>query len=197
MIGKLLDRLAQATPPRAIYQALASLCAAALLGSWIGLGSPALDHPDVGDGRLTALAGSPLAVAYRVLALFNIPHEWVMTVGSYLAADPIRAGLIGTTAGLLGLAVTFTLSPTGGDDEEMPSLQASTWWVCAAVTLQCGGNFIFIMLVVLAGRLALLLLLRRHAEAGMSIGQLLVAVFAVPILAIPLIFDRTGRLRAT
>lgn len=185
MIDSFLGRLAQAGTFRALFQAAASLVAVATVLACLGYGTPSLTDGDAGDGRLAVIEGSPLAVIYRGLRFFGIPHEWVSTVGAYLAESPGRAAAFSIAAILLGCAVTCTLSPT----TNVPSLQASTWWVCAAVAAQCGyfGTLLVWLAVWLIGRS---LRHRDAGEAGLDLIQLAGAALAAPLLTLHLIFDR-------
>lgn len=185
MIDKLLDRVVQAGTLRAIFRVVASLCALATVGSWVGLGSPSLDHADVGDGHLAALGGSPLAVIYRTLSFLDVPHDWVCAAGGYLAANPTRESVIGILAALVGVAMAVELSPT----QDVPSLQASTWWVCAAIAVECGQ---FLVLALLSG-VVLAIQARRKGkdDPAMSLLQLIFAAFAVALLVLPLMYDST------
>lgn len=197
MIESLLGRIAQAGTFRSLFQAAASFLALATVGAWMGFGAPSLAAGDLGDDRLAALGASPLAVVYRALNFLSIPHEWVSTVGAYLADDPVRANAIVFLASVLGIAVTCNLSPT----RFFPSLQASIWWVCAAVTVQCGsfgwmlaGLFLWIVYrLVYKGRARFAGRARFEVEVEevlLGLIQLVVAVVHVPLMSLRLIYDR-------
>lgn len=186
MIDKLLDRLAQTGTWRTLYHSFASLCALATIATWYRLASPSLTDSDAGDGRLMALGETPLAAIFRALAFLGISRDWVSTVGTYLAADADRAAALGTAAGVLGVLVTCTLSPT---TSSVPSIQASTWWICAAVTVQCGGFSLLLLWLALwlLGKGA-----RSHGvgEPLIDLVQLLSVPLSILALPLRLVLDR-------
>lgn len=192
MIDTLLARLAQVGTFRALFQVAASLCALATLGTW---SAPSPTGPNAEDGRLLALGDTPLAMAYRALNFFGIPHEWVSTVGAYLAANSDRTKAFGGVALLLGCAVTCTLSPTNN----LPSLQASTWRVCAVVTVQCSSAGLLTWLALwLVGRGIKATadgtpLGEAAGEAMFDLLHLFFAIIYVPLMSLRLIFDRWNR----
>lgn len=167
-MSTLVDRILQSIPLRNLFQVLASILAWITLASLVGGGTPRITHSDLGDGRLTALDGSPLAVVYRLLSIPSIPNEWVSTTGIYLNDHSAFSATLGTVAVLLGWGVNHTLSSTGDN----PSLQASTWWVCACVALQCG--MFWGLLIWLVIRL-FYLVLRGRPKAVYDFQQLIVA----------------------
>lgn len=129
---------------------------------------------------MAALGDTPLAAAYRTLAFMGILHDWVSTVGDYLAADAHRAAVLSIIATLLGWAVTFTLSPKN----EVPSIQASTWWVCAAVTVQCGHfGWMLVWLVLWLGGKGIISEFRASDGPGLDLLQLVFAPLYVPLLS--------------
>lgn len=140
MIDKLLDRVYQAGTLRSIYQVLASLCCLLTVIAWIA--KPAVGRPTPHDAHLAALGHTPLTIVYHLLGIFGIQRQWVSNVDAYLHASTVRWAVIGGFATFLGIVLARRLSPR----TDSPSLQASTWWVCFAVTTQCAPSLLATLL---------------------------------------------------
>lgn len=198
MIETFVGRVTLAGTFRSLFQIAASLSALATVGTWFDYGNHSWTDTDAVDDRLAAIGTSPLTVAYHVLIFLGIPHEWVITGCEYLAAHSHRATAFSIVTMLLDFAVTCTVSPDG----DVPSLQASTWWVWEAATVQSGGFYL------LFTGLAIWLIDRtiRHRgvrgtpqrwadEATLDVERLLAATIFAPLMSPHPIFDRWSNYR--
>lgn len=156
VVESLLNKMITPFWIRGFYQVLASLIALLAIAAFLGQG---VVHPSDTNQMEAFLAfrGTPLAVLYKVLELFSVPTGWIEDVTEYIAASTQRAQVIGIFAAIIGLAVSFLLVPDpDANSVPAPSVQASTWWIAFATTMQTNTNegFLninsFIMIVFLA-----------------------------------------------
>ncbi|WP_071129759.1 hypothetical protein [Varibaculum massiliense] len=125
---------------RDFYQVFASLVAILALAAFLGQG---IVHPSdtIQMEAFLALQGTPLAVLYRLLELFSAPTGWIEDVTEYIAASAQRAQVIGDFAAIIGIAVSLFLVPDpDANPVPTPSVQASTWWIAFATTMQTNTN---------------------------------------------------------
>lgn len=140
VVENLLNKMITPFWIRGFYQVLASLIALLAIAAFLGQGKV---HPSDTNQMeaFLALQGTPLAVLYKVLELFSVPTGWIADVAEYLAASTQRAQVIGDFAAIFGLAVSFFLVPDiNANPIPAPSLQASTWWITYAATMQTDIN---------------------------------------------------------
>lgn len=160
VVENLLNKMITPSWIRDFYQVFASLIAILAIAALLGQG---VVHPSDTNQMeaFLALEGTPLAVLYRLLELFSAPTGWIEDVMEYITASTQRAQIIGDFAAIFGLAVSFFLVPDiNANPIPAPSVQASTWWIAYATTMQTDINegffndnscFMLVCLVLLWG----------------------------------------------
>lgn len=199
MLGKLYTRWIDVISLRTIYHILASLVAisvvatwVSVVATWVGFAQPRLTSAD-GDGKLASMGDTPLAAIYRFLGVFDIPRDWAGTADQYLNDHLTAAFIIGAAAFLIGIGALLYLDPA--PDAKVPSMQASTWWLCVAVLIQTGFTLPGLwMPVVLAVGVAVVLVIQRKTKAvGWVVVQLAVAAAFIGSLPFVLIFHEAEK----
>lgn len=208
VVENLLNKMITPSWIRDCYQVFASLIAILALTAFLGQGKV---HPSdtIQMEAFLALQGTPLAVLYRLLEFFSAPTGWIEDVMEYLAASAQRAQIIGKFAAIIGLAVSFFLVPDKNvNPVPAPSVQASTWWIAFATTMQTKTNegFLninsFIMIVGLALLWGFYKIRSRFFHKGihdrykLDVVQLGVAVLYFARIFIPLIFSGHPKYRS-
>ncbi|WP_462333811.1 hypothetical protein [Varibaculum cambriense] len=208
VVESLLNKMITPFWIRGFYQVLASLIALLAIAAFLGQG---VVHPSDTNQMEAFLAfqGTPLAVLYKVLELFSVPTGWIEDVTEYIAASTQRAQVIGIFAAIIGLAVSFFLVPDpDANSAPAPSVQASTWWIAFATTMQTDINEGFFndnssfMLVWLALLWGFYEIRSRFFHKGMhdrcelDVVQLGVAVLYFARIFIPLIFSGHPKYRS-
>lgn len=201
VVGKLLDKVISPLRGWGIFQVFASLVAVLALAVHCDQGI-VFPSDTISTEAFLALQGTPLAALYRLLGFFSIPAGWIEAVAAYIAANAQRAQAIGVFAALLGVAVSFVLVPDANRNPlPAPSVQASTWWVAYAITMQTDINegfstnnslFMVVFLVLLWGFREVR---SRVFNKGMNLRfaldfvQLFVAVLYLIAMFFPIIFS--------
>lgn len=208
VVENLLNKMITPSWIRDFYQVLASLIAILAIAALLGQGKV---HPSdtIQMEAFLALEGTPLAVLYRLLEFFSAPTGWIEDVMEYIAASTQRAQVIGIFAAIFGLSVSFFLVPDiNVNPIPAPSVQASTWWIAFATTMQTKTNegFLninsFIMIVFLALFWGFYGIRSRpfhkgiHDRCKLDVVQLGVAALYFARIFIPIIFSGHPKYRS-
>ncbi|MFP7706549.1 hypothetical protein [Trueperella sp. LYQ141] len=200
ILEKLFDNIISTLRAQGVYRIFASLVAVLTLAAYFGQG---VVHPSdtIQTEAFLSLQGTPLAVLYRLLEFFSAPTGWIETVAAYIAASAQRAQVIGVLALLLGVAVSFVLTPDiDRNPMPAPSVQASTWWIAYATAIQTdirgefwsNSHLMLLWLGLLWGYYEVrnrLFVKGKKCRFMLDLTQLLIAIMHFITMFIPIIFS--------